>query len=533
MLSHQVLRGSSTVHVARSTNKLCHLSSTRLTAAVKQTSHRQSARPALQQDVGKLASSASTEYRQSRKARQGHRSRVVANATNSIQASYSSTESSKSSLTPVLIAVAIASLGALLFGLHVAIVNGLQDAVSAELGFSGNTGLRGAMVSMVLAGATIGSTAGSGLADGLGRRKSFLLSAVPLVIGSILCATAGSANALLAGRFLCGMGIGLTSAVTPVYISEVAPTHLRGTLGSVNQLVICFGILGALVCNIVIPATQWRTIFALTAIPPVLLFLGMLGQPESPRWLVQKNRTSEAEQSARKLWGSDGASQLGDSKSGGAQTAVAKQSTAQLLGVRGVQIGIALFVLQQFAGINAVMYFSTQVFKEAGIQNAATASAAIGLVNVVGTIIAGSLIEKAGRVQLLTVSFTGMCISMFAMVAGRSLPQLASNAGTIAFAGTVAYVLSFALGAGPVPGLLVPEINTEQMRGRAMSLAMTAHWVCNFAVGQFFDYARVQWGAAGIFAFFGAMCAVAVLFIKSSVPETKGRSLEEVQAMLA
>ena len=106
---------------------------------------------------------------------------------------------------------------------------------------------------------------------------------------------------------------------------------------------------------------------------------------------------------------------------------------------------------------------------QAGIQNAATASAAIGLVNVVGTVIAGSLIEKAGRVQLLTVSFTGMCISMFAMVAGRSLPQLASSAGTIAFAGTVAYVLSFALGAGPVPGLLVPEINTEQMRGKLQS----------------------------------------------------------------
>lgn len=109
---------------------------------------------------------------------------------------------------------------------------------------------------------------------------------------------------------------------------------------------------------------------------------------------------------------------------------------------------------------------------QAGIQNAATASAAIGLVNVVGTIIAGSMIEKAGRVQLLTVSFTGMCISMFAMVAGRSLPQLASSAGTIAFAGTVAYVLSFALGAGPVPGLLVPEINTEQMRGNDMLVVM-------------------------------------------------------------
>ncbi len=145
MLSHQVLRGSSTVHVARPTNKPGHLFSTRLAASVKQTSRRPAARPALQQDVGKLASSASTECRQSCKVRQEHRSRVVAHATNSIQASYTSPESSKSSLTPVLIAVAIASLGALLFGLHVAIVNGLQDAVSAELGFSGNTGLRGAV----------------------------------------------------------------------------------------------------------------------------------------------------------------------------------------------------------------------------------------------------------------------------------------------------------------------------------------------------------------------------------------------------
>ncbi len=112
---------------------------------------------------------------------------------------------------------------------------------------------------------------------------------------------------------------------------------------------------------------------------------------------------------------------------------------------------------------------------QAGIQNAATASAAIGAVNVIGTVIAGSMIEKAGRVQLLTVSFTGMCISMFAMVAGRCLPQLASSAGTIAFAGTVAYVLSFALGAGPVPGLLVPEINTEQMRGEI--LMSTGSWL--------------------------------------------------------
>ena len=250
MLGNHVLGSHSTSQGTRPALQLGRVSSKRVVAPIKQTTRCRSAQiaskqhPVSHQFLPSVSVGSTAGNRPVRTVRR----RLETHASNIVHASSASAApEAKSTLTPVLGAVAVASLGALLFGLHVAIVNGLQDAVSAELGFSANTGLRGAvslctclqtlfvssgqllhchlplqMVSMVLAGATIGSTSGSGLADGLGRRKSFLLSAIPLILGSILCATAGSANALLAGRFLCGMGIGLTSAVTPVYISEVS-----------------------------------------------------------------------------------------------------------------------------------------------------------------------------------------------------------------------------------------------------------------------------------------------------------------------
>lgn len=267
MLGNQVLGGSSIAQATRPALQLGRVSTNRVIPHVKQTSRCRAAAQISKQHFGK-ASYPSSGSKAAHGPTRAPRRKVASHATNNVHAASSSTApGAKSSLTPVLMAVAVASLGALLFGLHVAIVNGLQDAVSAELGFSGNTGLRGAvslcafarftpvsalvafcihchltlqMVSMVLAGATIGSTSGSGLADGLGRRKSFLLSTIPLILGSVLCATAGSANALLAGRFLCGMGIGLTSAVTPVYISEVSILQLTDKeLQSCHQSFLC------------------------------------------------------------------------------------------------------------------------------------------------------------------------------------------------------------------------------------------------------------------------------------------------------
>lgn len=203
----------------------------------------------------------------------------------------------------------------------------------------------------------------------------------------------------------------------------------------------------------------------------------MLLAPESPRYLQEKGRSKEAEAEALKLWGST--AELGAASSGAASD---KPGMGELLSNKGVVIGMMMFVLQQFSGINAIIYFSTSVFKQAGVASTAIASAVVGAVNVLGTIIAGGVIEKAGRKcacmlaccalqhcivyrQLLVLSYIGMAVSMFSMAAGLGLPALQAVSGVVALGGTVAYILSFALGAGPVAGLLVPEITGPRIRG--------------------------------------------------------------------
>lgn len=440
--------------------------------------------------------------------------------------------SKSTSALPVYTAVAIAGCGAFLFGYHLGIVNGPLDVIATDLGFAGNTALQGAIVSSSLAGATVGSLGGAGVADSMGRRKAFLLDSIPLLAGALLCASATGLSSILLGRALVGIGIGLSSALVPLYISEVAPTRLRGTLGSVNQLLICIGILAALVVNVMVPAQAWRSMFAISAIPPVILALGMLTVcPESPTWLALTGQRAAAESTAAKLWGPDGADQLGSDKSDGG--AKAEPGWREVLSSRGAQIGVIMFLLQQFSGINAIVYFSSSVFARAGVGSGALASAAVGVVNVLGTVVAAGLMDKAGRKQLMTISFTGMGVAMLTMAMGLALPALASLSGPIALIGTLAYILAFAFGAGPVPGLLVPEITAAKVRGRAVALAMGSHWIFNFIIGQVFLSAVNAVGVAGVYSFFAAVCFTTVVFVNKFVVETKGRSLEEIERAMA
>ena len=397
----------------------------------------------------------------------------------------------------VLLGVTVAACGAFAFGYHLGILNGPLGQIALDLGFDNNPFLQGLVVSSCLAGAAAGSLGGSGLADSVGRRRAFLVDCIPLFAGAMICALASSATMMVLGRMVVGLGIGLSSALVPLYISEISPTHLRGTLGSVNQLMICIGILVALMVNVLIPATSWRTMMILAAVPAVILGLGMTVCPESP---VVPNAGEGGENMS---WG-------------------------EAFSSKGARIGMVLFLIQQFSGINAIVYFSSAVFKSAGIQSDALASAAVGVINVLGTIGAASLIEKTGRKDLLRLSFAGMGACMLTMSLGLAVPAASSISGILSFIGTLAYVLCFAMGAGPVPGLLTPELVGDRVRSTAVAMAMATHWVANFAIGQLFLPAVSAVGVAGVYGFFAVVCGIAVAYIEKVVPETSGRSMGDL-----
>lgn len=439
----------------------------------------------------------------------------------------------------VLPYVGVACLGAVLFGYHLGVVNGALEYLSKDLGIAENAVSQGWVVSTLLAGATVGSFTGGSLADKFGRTKTFILDAIPLAVGAFLCATAQSIETMLVGRLLAGIGIGISSAIVPLYISEISPTEIRGTLGSVNQLFICIGILAALVAGLPLAGNPlwWRTMFGLAVIPSILLALGMAFSPESPRWLYQQGRTSEAEVSIKRLFGKERVAEvMRDLDASGQGSTESEAGWFDLFSSRYwkvVSVGAALFLFQQLAGINAVVYYSTSVFRSAGISSDVAASALVGAANVFGTTIASSLMDKQGRKSLLLTSFAGMAASMLLLSLTFTWKALAPYSGTLAVLGTVLYVLSFSLGAGPVPALLLPEIFASRIRAKAVALSLGMHWISNFVIGLYFLSVVTKFGISTVYLGFASVCLLAVLYISGNVVETKGRSLEEIERALS
>ncbi|PSR87828.1 Plastidic glucose transporter like [Actinidia chinensis var. chinensis] len=438
----------------------------------------------------------------------------------------------------VLPYVGVACLGAILFGYHLGVVNGALEYLSKDLGIAENTVLQGWIVSTLLAGATVGSFTGGALADKFGRTKTFILDAIPLAIGAFLCATAKSVQTMIIGRLLAGIGIGISSAIVPLYISEISPTEIRGTLGSVNQLFICIGILAALVAGLPLAGNPlwWRSMFGISIIPSVLLALGMAFSPESPRWLYQQGKISQAEMAIKTLFGKERVAvvmnDLNASSQGSSEPEAGWFDLFSSRYRKVVSVGAALFLFQQLAGINAVVYYSTSVFRSVGIASDVAASALVGASNVFGTTIASSLMDKQGRKSLLITSFAGMAASMLLLSLSLTWNALAPYSGTLAVVGTVLYVLSFSLGAGPVPALLLPEIFASRIRAKAVALSLGMHWISNFVIGLYFLSFVNKFGISSVYLGFSMVCLLAVMYIAGNVVETKGRSLEEIERAL-
>uniref|UniRef100_A0A2N9GK67 Major facilitator superfamily (MFS) profile domain-containing protein n=1 Tax=Fagus sylvatica TaxID=28930 RepID=A0A2N9GK67_FAGSY len=419
------------------------------------------------------------------------------------------------------------------------LMNGPIVSIARELGFEGNSILEGLVVSIFIVGAFVGSISSGLLVDKLGCRRTFQIDTIPLILGAILSAQAHSLDEILWGRFLVGLGIGVNTVLVPIYISEVAPTKYRGSLGSLCQIGTCLGIITSLFLGI--PSDNdphwWRTILYIASIPGVIIMLGMQFAVDSPRWLCKAGRLDDAKAVIQNLWGASEVERAIEefqsvSKNDGSDLNSRWLELLEEPHSRVAFLGGTLFVLQQFAGINGVLYFSSLTFLDVGVTSVALASLVVGLTNLAGAVCALYLMDKQGRQKLLIGSYLGMAVSMFLVVYAISFPLDEQLSHNLSILGTVLYIFTFAIGAGPVTGLIIPELSSTKMRGKIMGFSFTAHWVCNFLVGLFFLDLVEKFGVAPVYASFGIVSLLAAIFANYFIVETKGRSLEEIERSL-
>lgn len=433
--------------------------------------------------------------------------------------------------------VFVATISSFMFGYHLGVVNETLESISLDLGFGGNTMAEGLVVSICLGGAFIGCIFSGWVTDRIGRRRALQLSALPMLLGASLSATTEGLQGMLLGRFLVGIGMGVGPPVASLYVTEVSPASVRGTYGSLIQIATCLGLIGSLFIGIPVKriVDWWRVCFWLSVIPAVLLVFFMEFCAESPHWLFKRGRFADAEEEFERLLGGGhvnlAMAELSRTDKGDDAEGVRFSELIYGRHFRVVFIGATLFGLQQLSGINAIFYFSSAVFRSAGVPSA-FANMCIGLANLAGSIFAMLLMDKLGRKMLLLGSFFGMGVAMTLQAAASTFTSSVSWTLYISVFGMLMFVLSFALGAGPVPGLLLPEIFSNRIRANAMAICLCVHWVVNFFVGLLFLRLLEQLGPQILYSIFASICFVATVFVKNNVVETKGKSLQEIEVSL-
>jgi sugar porter (SP) family MFS transporter len=435
----------------------------------------------------------------------------------------------------VIVAAIFAAVGGLLFGYDTAAISGAVIFIKQE--FSLSTFPEELVVGMVLVGAATAALGGGRLSDRLGRRTTLILTSVIFVLGALLCASAGSFQILLVGRTIVGLGIGLASTTVPVYISEVSPPKARGWQVSLFQLAITIGILAAYMVDYAFAGSGgWRWMLGLAAVPGLMLGLGMIYLPESPRWLAKHGQTEKARKILTQIRGnSDVSSEFQEIQStlsqGGEQG-----HWSELFGpaIRpALVVGIGLAVLQQITGINTVIYYAPTILQSAGISSASgaiLATAGIGVVNVVMTVVAMWLIDRMGRRPLLLTGTAGIGITLG--ILGFAFLKPGGGLAQVAVVTLMAYVASFAISLGPIFWLLISEIYPLKIRGLAQGTAAAANWAANLVVSLTFLTLVQALGPTRTFWLYAVFAVGAWIFAYCLVPETKGRTLEEIERSL-
>jgi sugar porter (SP) family MFS transporter len=436
----------------------------------------------------------------------------------------------------VAVSAAITALGGLLFGYDTGVVSGALLFVKKDFGGLSNF-QQELVTSLLLVGAVVGAFGAGRVADKIGRRPTVLITALVFIVGVLLAAFTPTYPVLLIARIIIGLAVGSASMTVPLYIGEIVPPRLRGGLVSLNQLAITVGILGSYLIDYGLSGTgNWRLMFGLAAIPAALLFAGMLFQKESPHWLIKQGREDEARQVLRRLRADgdieDEVREVREvsQREGGYRDLVSPKVRPLLI------VGVMLAVFQQITGINTVIYYAPTLLQGAGFGNsgALLANVVNGAVNVGMTIVAIWLLDKVGRRPLLLSGTAGMAVGMVitacCFIGGENLKGATA---VVAVLGLLIYTGSFAIGLGPVFWLLIAEIYPLKIRGAAMSVASMANWAANFVVTVSFLTLLSAIGGAGAFFLFGFLTLVALAYFWRKVPETKGRSLQEIERELA
>jgi SP family arabinose:H+ symporter-like MFS transporter len=445
----------------------------------------------------------------------------------------------------VLFASGVTAIGGFLFGYDTAVINGANFYITKhwQLG----PAWEGTVTASMLLGCIPGALFAGLLSDRFGRKRMLFLCAIVYAVSGVLSALPQTREEFLLVRFLSGLGIGASSMICPVYIAEIAPEKWRGRLGTLFQLAIVVGIFLTLFVNMLVQgmgddawktATGWRWMLGLEAVPAVVFMLLLFAVPESPRWLAQHGREEEAGEVLRRAGGTEHAArQMADIRA--ALTEEQGRFSELLTGPfrRPLLIAMLLMAFQQFCGINAIIYYSTQIFKAAGASDATafTATVGMGLVNLIFTFVAIGLVDRLGRRPLLLVGTAVQAVAL-ALVGWMFHIHPIQQGGIETqelvelFSCIVTFTAAFAMALGPIAWLFSSEVFPNRVRARAMSVAAMTVWITDYIVTQTFPKLNDDWvGPAGTFWIYGGVSLVSFLFVLAAVPETKGRTLEEIE----
>ncbi|XP_058090508.1 sugar transporter ERD6-like 5 isoform X3 [Magnolia sinica] len=437
----------------------------------------------------------------------------------------------------VVISTLVAVSGSYVFG------SAVGYSSPAELGIMNDLGLSLAQYSLfgsiLTIGAMIGAIMSGHIADFIGRRGAMGISDIFCLAGWLAIFFSKAAWLLNLGRLSVGYGIGLLSYVVPVYIAEITPKNLRGGFTTVNQLMICCGVSLTFLLGTVV---RWRILALIGIIPCLVQLLGLFFIPESPRWLAKMGKQNEFESALRILRGKDADISHEVDEIRDYMETIQSLQEARILDLfqrkyaHSVIVGVGLMVLQQFGGVNGIAFYASAIFVSAGFSSGSIGTIAMAAVQIPMTTLGVLLMDKSGRRPLLMVSAAGTCLGCFLVGVSfvlkvRDHEWLKALIPSVALVGVLVYTGSFSLGMGGIPWVIMSEIFPINMKGSAGSLVTLVNWLGSWIISYTFNF-LLNWSSAGTFFIFASICGVTVLFVAKLVPETKNRTLEEIQASM-